>query len=102
MPETNAIFFPFNLFAVSLPVFWKLKALQSYSDLICFMDQAYLPQVGDQFAQAVEDNIRRIAEHPRMFQKIRRDSDTRRCVLQEHHALFYRGQEKQCRTFAFL
>ena len=87
---------------MSLPVFWKLKALQSYSDLICFMDQAYLPQVGDQFAQAVEDNIRRIAEHPRMFQKIRRDSDTRRCVLQEHHALFYRVRKNSVELLLFV
>jgi len=74
---------------VALEIIWTKEAQKQLSDIITLYEDQNNQSFLKQFSRQLEYKLKLISEHPRMYQKSDRLNDTRRCLLNRYHSLYY-------------
>ncbi|MFZ4456640.1 MAG: type II toxin-antitoxin system RelE/ParE family toxin [Bacteroidales bacterium] len=72
------------------PIVWSILASSDFNHLLDYLFQTWNSQTAIHFIDLVDDQLRRISKHPKLYPEINKKKKLRKCVVTKHNSLFYR------------
>lgn len=74
-----------------LPVYWSNRFVRDYQTYLQYLVETYSLKTAQEFDDQTSGSIKLISQYPKMHPRLRKNSSTRRALVNEYVFLYYRA-----------
>jgi plasmid stabilization system protein ParE len=77
-----------------LPIYWSNRFVRDYQTYLQYLIETYSLKVAQEFDDQASETIQLISQYPNMYPRLRKNSQTRRALVNEYVFLYYRANSQ--------